>query len=185
MDDGGRVAPGEVAAKRGAEDQAEFSALAARIAAAFDAIEAGSAEGAEHHPAQVEDRPSSHDRVVVLEDELEVERSANAQLSDRIERLKERHDATVARMEAETVEARAMLAEVESEMRQLRAVNDRLRATSRELRDACAGGLADTSGLNEAMRSELEAVNALRESERREMDTLIGELAPLVERESA
>lgn len=187
MDDGGRIAPGDAGPKREAGDDAEFAGLMARIAAAFDAIDASTAaRTAAPQPAApsgAEDRDD--DRIAALEEELEVERSANAQLSDRIERLKERYDATVARVQAETVEARAMLAEAESEMRQLRAVTERLRSTSGDLREACMAGLADTSGVNEAMRSELAALDALRVSDRRELDAVLGELAPLVERESA
>ena len=154
----------------------DFCVVDARLDGAATGIAAGEAPAGGFGAAE---------RVAALEDELETERSVNAQLADRIERLKERHDATVARMAAETAEARALLAEAESEMRQLRAVNDRLRAASSGLREACAAGAVDAPKIDEAMRSEIEALCAARAADRRELDALIGELAPLVEREGA
>ena len=159
----------------------EFAALAARLTAALDAIESAAATAA---PAEG-DAAALEARIAVLEDELETERSVNAQLDDRIAQIRSRHEATLARVEAERVEARAMLAELEGEMRQLRAVNDRLRDTSQGLREACAAGPVDGAAVNEAMRAELEALRNAQASSRREIDSLIGELAPLVEQESA
>ena len=162
-------------------DAAEFTALASRLGAALEAILAA----AERPAGDQSGRAALEDRIAVLEDELETERSVNSQLEDRIAQVRARHEATVARIEAETAEARAMLAEAEGELRQLRAANERLRETSQGLRDACANGMVEGSQIDAALRSELDALRAARQADRREMDALIGELAPLVERENA
>ena len=185
MEDGGIVSR-EGAVEVG-DGIAEFAALTARLASALDAIDAGAVRGG---PARVahpvaRDDAEPEERIALLEDELETERSVTAQLDDRIMQIRARHEATVARIEAEAVEARATLAEVESEMRQLRAVNDRLRETSRRLRDACAKGVVDAEAVNEAMRAEIDSLREARTADRREIDGLIAELSPLVERESA
>ena len=179
MDDG-EAGHGGGSAVADRDGLAEFAELATRLGAALTAIQ-GAAEGRPTGEAGADDSA----RIAELEDELETERSVNSQLEDRIQQIKARHEATVARIEAETVEARAMLAEAESELRQLRAANERLRETSRGLRDAFAAGAVEGSTINEAMRLELDTLRGAREADRREMDRLIGELAPLVERESA
>ena len=190
MDDGGNGREmGGMAVRSDRDGIAEFAGLATRINAALDAMQAGLARGhdvaTESGPDPVAEDFGSSEQVAALEDELETERSANAQLTDRVERLKDRYEATIARVEAEKAEARAVLAEVEGELRQLRAVNDRLRRTSNELRAACANGAVAASDVNEAMRSELDSLLATRASEKREMEALIGDLTPLVERENA
>lgn len=122
---------------------------------------------------------------------LAEERTANAQLEERLRALHDRQDA----LEAELAEARAeaiaaavpaqpsaevtgAMAVMEAELERLRAVNDRLRDNNRLLREA--NGAAGAELLEEGMAAELEALRADHAAARAEAGTILAALEALV-----
>lgn len=129
-----------------------------------------------------------------LADALEAERTANAQLEERVKAIKDKQETMVTELEAQVSslkqqvdeqdtalgELRAAVETKESEARQLRKVTAELRARIAALREANAAALPDAHLVNKAMASELEALRAAETSMRAEMDEILGALEPIV-----
>ncbi|PJE26905.1 hypothetical protein SAMN06297129_3087 [Pseudooceanicola antarcticus] len=153
--------------------------LQGRILAAMDRIGSG-LEGLVPAPAPGE---SPEELKQLLEDE----RTANAQLEERVKALHRRQEA----LEAELVEARAApaagpredvtraMADMEEAVSRLRAVNTRLRENNRLLREAKGG--ADSDVLNESMAAELDALRADHAAAGAEAETILAALGALVD----
>lgn len=153
--------------------------LERRITAALARI----GEGIDRLDAADRDLPS-RDEMEALRDALEAERSANAELSERVTALRTGQESDAAE-HARLVEGlRADISGLEGEVQRLRSVNARLRETSAALRDANAQGLGDAGAIDAAMRAELEALEQLRASDRAELDAIVAELMPLIEGEA-
>lgn len=147
----------------------EVSALEGRITAALNRIRAG----LEAQQAQVSADGS-------LKTALEEERTANAELVERVRALKERQDTQVATL-TERVEAqRAQMAKLDAELQQLRASNVQLREMNTALREAVTKGLAPEL-VDEAVAAEVEALHAQRSADAAEVDAILSELKPLIE----
>ncbi|MCB1328913.1 MAG: hypothetical protein KDK28_05445, partial [Maritimibacter sp.] len=99
----------------------EITELQARITAALDRIGAG-LEGL--GPA----RPDAGEEVARLTEALEEERTANAQLEERVRTIKEKQDGTVEVLAGEVERLRALLATEEEAVSRLSRVNADLRA---------------------------------------------------------
>ena len=144
--------------------------IEARITAALDRAEAA----LEALQAQSDDDTKG------LKDELEAERTANAQLEERVRAIKERQDATVSGLEEQVKRLRDAVGARDGEVQRIRAVNAELRQSNQALRDANAEGLGDASLINAAMVSELEALRATRASDRAEIDDILATLDPVL-----
>jgi len=144
--------------------------IEARITAALDRAEAA----LEALQAQSDDDTKG------LKDELEAERTANAQLEERVRAIKERQDATVSGLEEQVKRLRDAVGARDGEVQRIRAVNAELRQSNQALRDANAEGVGDASLINAAMVSELEALRATRASDRAEIDDILATLDPVL-----
>lgn len=144
--------------------------LQRRITAAMDRI----AYGLEKIGAPATPDPQS---VQALKDE----RTANAQLSERVQTLRDKLD-------RQTGDSRRQLDENESRTAQLDVELQRVRRANKELQDACAAlreantaGVGEPHLINKAMMAELEGLRATRAADIAEVDAILSTLTPLVE----
>ena len=151
----------------------EITELQARITAALDRIGAG-LEGL--GPA----RPDAGEDVARLTEALEEERTANAQLEERVRTIKEKQDGTVEVLAGEVERLRALLATEEEAVSRLSRVNADLRANNTALREAIQRGVAEPHLVNKSMMVELEALRTAQAADRAELDAVLGELNALV-----
>jgi hypothetical protein len=185
----------------------QLNALHDRIAAAMARIEAATT-----HVAQGASAARQADAAMAAA--LEEERLANAQLSERLRGLKERHDAEIdalknrhatdleaaiaqsgegARtLQAELAAQAQALSQLDLDVQRLRIANQQLRDSNAALREANAAGVGEPHLINSAMLAELEGLRAVREAELAEAGAVLARLEPLLadaaqadERESA
>ncbi len=145
-----------------------------RISAALARIGAG----LERLGQNAQAAPDANDSA--LREELEAERAANAQLSERVRAIRDKQDSTLGALERKLAAAKV---EAESHLRdllRLRRANAELVATNRALCKAVEEGLGDGAMINRAMEAELGALRAERAADQAELDDIIAGLAPLV-----
>jgi len=116
---------------------------------------------------------------------LELERTTNAQLSERVRALRERQDATVGALERRIEKLTAQAEKLGVEMQRLRRINISLRDTVRSLRDIAAPEVPDAHLINRAMEAELEALRTTRQTEIAEIEEILVELDTLIGEEEA
>lgn len=116
----------------------------------------------------------------MLAQALEDERTANAQLQERLRQLRDRGDARVAAALAERDAARAEVAAMDATLQSLRASQSDLSETVAALRAALAEGVAEPDLVNRAMQAEIDGLRALRAADAAEVDQVLNELRPLV-----
>lgn len=169
----------------------DISELERRIAAALDRI-ARAAEAKAPAPAapspavppepeaeaQAEARAS---RETALREALEAERTANAQLNDRVRAIKDRQETMVSQIERKLTRASEQLDVQGLEMQRLKKANAQLAEANRRLIEAQAAGGADAATVARALQAELDAMHAARAAEIAELEDIMGELRPLAE----
>ncbi|MDZ4135511.1 MAG: hypothetical protein U1D06_07940 [Paracoccaceae bacterium] len=137
--------------------------------------EVGKTEPAGSPPA----RPAIE--IARLREALEVEKTANAQLQERLRAVKDRDAQTQTQLEARVEKMTGQLDVQGLELQRMRKITIQLREHLRILHEAAAEGLTEPHLINKAMLAELEALRATRHSEVAEMDEILAELAPLIE----
>lgn len=118
--------------------------------------------------------------IEALRAELEAERGANAQLTERVRAIKEKQETMVAGLEARAARLSQQLEQQGLELMRQRKLNAELTDTNRALSDAARSGVGDPMVLNAAMASELEALRAARAAEMAEVEEILAELKPLI-----
>ncbi len=116
-----------------------------------------------------------------LRRQLEEERTANAQLEERIKALNEQHREGDAEKQAALAKNAATLSGLDADMQRLRASNAELRELNAQLRSSAAEGAAAPELINRATLAEVEALEAQRATDVAEIDAILGELKPLIE----
>lgn len=116
-----------------------------------------------------------------LQAALDEERTANAQLEERVKALKERQDGKIAGLEQEIAAQAAKMAEWDAELQKLRTSNAEMRALNAQLRAAAADGIAEPELINKALMAELDALAAQRDADAAEVDAILSALKPIVE----
>lgn len=148
----------------------EIDALQQRLTAAMDRIATGlgdlNAKGGED--------------IVALQTALDDERTANAQLTERVRKMAETQETALAEAKGISNEATARVAEMDLELQRLRKANDQLRQSNVALRSANQEGVGDPQLINTAMMSELESLRAARAADVAEASSIIGALTPLL-----
>lgn len=112
---------------------------------------------------------------------LEDERTANAQLTERVQALKTKADEDLASLRAQVEEAGTRMAQLDLEVQRMRHANTELTQACAALRDANAEGLGDPHLINKAMLAELEGLRAARASDVAETEAILTALTPLLE----
>ncbi|MEP3676982.1 hypothetical protein [Sulfitobacter sp.] len=113
--------------------------------------------------------------------QLEDERTANAQLQERVRSLRTKSDAEIATLRAGLDEGDARMAQLDVELQRVRRANAQLSDACAALREANAEGVGDPHLINKAMLAELEALRAARAADLAEASTILSSLQPLVE----
>jgi len=159
---------------QGEQGMSDISELERRITKALDRIRDGLMAG-QSGPVDAQDES------VDLRAQLEEERTANAQLEERIRALKERHAAEIETLASVNSGSEERHTALEQALDQLRQANDALRENNAALRAALADGVTDADMINEAMQAELEALAAQQAADAAEVDAILIELRPIVQ----
>lgn len=163
----------------------ELPELESRIMAALERIKTGVAAQPPAAPADNVDTSAFEAQVTELTNKLDEEKTANAQLEERVKLLKERQDGKLAELESNVDAGRARSSRMDRELQRLRQVNAELRDINGQLREALSEGVSEPHLVNKAMLAELEALRATRAADAAEMDAILEELTPIIEREAA
>lgn len=115
---------------------------------------------------------------LALREALEAERTANAQLAERVKAIREKQETTLAALEKRLAQATRAFEAAQVEAGRLKRANADLVEANRLLTEA-AGDVAPHL-INRAMQSELEALRAARAYEVVELNEIIGGLEPIV-----
>jgi predicted nucleic acid-binding Zn-ribbon protein len=125
-----------------------------------------------------------------LSQELDEERLANAQLTERVKTLKQRLETETAEVQAKLDAAEAQLAQSadgQSRIAKLDIELQRVRRANAQLSEACAAlraanekGVGEPHLINKAMLAELDALRAARAADIAETDAILSALTPLV-----
>ncbi|PWG17540.1 hypothetical protein [Salibaculum griseiflavum] len=162
----------------------DISDFETRISAALDRIrkasENVSASGAKPAPDSAPDTAE----LEAMRTQLDEERTANAQLEERVKLLKQRQDGKLSELESAVEANRKRTAGMDRELQRLRQVNAELRDINDQLRRAVEAGVSEPHLVNKAMMAELDALRATRAADAAEMDAIIGELRPIIEQEA-
>ncbi len=127
-------------------------------------------------PLAVETGPSAE--VLALQAELEAERAASAQLTERVLAIREKQETTLAALERRLTQATRALEAVQVEANRLKRANNDLIEVNRQLIDGA--GRIDPALVNLSMQAELEALRAARAWEASELSEIVTGLAPIV-----
>ncbi|WP_084862259.1 hypothetical protein [Salibaculum halophilum] len=119
-----------------------------------------------------------------LRRQLDEERTANAQLEERVKTLKHRQDGKLTELENAVAAGRKRAAKMDRQLQRLRQVNAELRQINDQLRQAVEAGISEPHLVNKAMMAELEALRATREADAAEIDAILGELRPILQQEA-
>ena len=165
---------------RGVETLADQRAVALAAAAAVPAPEPEPEPVPEPviaaAPVAVETGPSAE--VLALQAELEAERAASAQLTERVLAIREKQETTLAALEKRLTQATRALEAVQVEANRLKRANTDLIEVNRQLIDGA--GRIDPALVNLSMQAELEALRAARAWEAAELSDIVTGLAPIV-----
>lgn len=152
----------------------EITELERRITAALDQIGQG-LEGLD----KAADAPDTGE-IDGLRGELEDERTANAQLEERLRAIHAKNDKKLDALEESGRETRAAMDKLDSELGRLRAANGQLRENNQALRAANEAGVGEAHLINKAMLAELEALRATRAVDIAESGAILAAMAPLL-----
>lgn len=163
----------------------EIDELQRRIAAAMDRVSKGVEAMGQAASAPEPQEPAGPDEETLQA--LDEERTANAQLTERVRVLKEKSETETRGLRQEAEDLRRRLSEGEEAVLRLDTELQRVRRANAQLADACAAlqaanaeGVGDAHLINKAMMAELEALRAARSAEAAEAEAILSALAPLV-----
>lgn len=146
--------------------------LQSRITAALDRI----SQGLEGMSAQADADP---EELEALRQQLDDEKTANAQLEERLKRMKEKLDAAEAAAVEASNQQNEALTKLDKDLQSLRRANTQLRDNNKALREANQAGIAEPHLINKAMLSELEGLRAARAADRAETEAVLAEMTRL------
>nr|WP_249200237.1 hypothetical protein [Thetidibacter halocola] len=117
-----------------------------------------------------------------LQEALDEERLANAQLEERVRLLKARtgEGGDTAALREQIAAQREAVAGLDAEMQRLRQANDALREVSQALREANAKGVGEPHLINKAILAELDSLRAARAVDAAEAQALMSALTPIL-----
>lgn len=112
---------------------------------------------------------------------LEEERTANAQLEERVRSQRTKSDTELAGMRAQLDEGETRMAQLDVELQRVRRANAQLTDACAALREANTEGVGEPHLINKAMLAELEALRAARAADVAEASVILASLQPLVD----
>lgn len=158
-------------------DMPTIAELERRITAALDRI----GQGLDRLPASDAPAALPGDNATALHEALETERSAAAQLAERLRKVKEREANAKVEAEARIADLTAARDQQAAELQRLRKTVAQLRDTLTAQNDSVRAGLTEPQIINKSLLAELEALRAQRRSESAEMEAILTALSPLIE----
>lgn len=170
-----------------AELERRITSALERIGKGLDAfasapVAAASAPAAAAPPEKsARDSTALEAEITKLREALEVEKTANAQLNERLKSVKDRDSLTQTQLEAKVEKMTRQLDVQGLELQRMRKSTIQLREHLRVLHEAAAENMAEPHLINKAMLAELESLRATRHTETAEMDEILAELQPLIE----
>ncbi|TQM93394.1 MAG: hypothetical protein EA338_05330 [Roseinatronobacter sp.] len=156
------------------------SDLERRLGRALDRI-AKSAQKLDAAPS----KPADNTELEELRRQLEAERAKNAQLSERVNAVRQRQEGSFATLERRLARMTEQLDLQSLEMLRLKKANTKLIEANRQLREGSEAKVIEPSTINRSLLAELEALRAERAAEMAEMEDVLGELKPLISSEDA
>ncbi|WP_392337252.1 hypothetical protein [Loktanella salsilacus] len=123
-------------------------------------------------------------RVADLTAQLDAERGANAQLEERVAKLKSRQDGQIVDLEKRSSDQAAQIAALDAQLQQLRGSNADLTEVCAKLRAAATDGVADAELINRALMAEVDGLTAQRSAEAAEVAAILSDLKPLLQQEA-
>lgn len=118
-----------------------------------------------------------------LQEALDEERMANAQLNERLRVLRGQAAASEAALKTEVETLTRQLDAQGLDVQRLSGTVAQLREDLRRLREAAEQGIVDPSLINKAMMAELEALRATRTAEANKMTEILSALVPILDAE--
>ncbi len=112
---------------------------------------------------------------------LDEERTANAQLKERVRGLRTKSEEELAALRAQVDEGEARMAQLDIELQRVRRVNAQLGDACAALREANAEGVGEAQLINKAMLTELDALRAARAADAAEASVILASLQPLLD----
>jgi uncharacterized protein (DUF885 family) len=156
----------------------QLEELEQRIADAFSRISAGVVALSAAPAAPAEPSPD-------LQEALDEERMANAQLHERVRVLQGQLDGARSSQQDQVASLTAQLEAQALEVQRLTSTASRLRDELQQLRGAAEQGAVDPSMINGAMMAELEALRTTRAAEATEMNDILSALGQVLDAEEA
>ncbi|AXI47001.1 hypothetical protein C1J03_13810 [Sulfitobacter sp. SK012] len=150
----------------------EIDELQRRITAAMDQI----AFGLEKLGPRADSEPDADTSRA-----LEEERTANAQLQERVKSMREKNQAETEGLRARAEAGEARMAQLDIDLQRVRRANAQLSEACKALRDANAEGVGDAHLINKSMMTELDALRAARTADVAEADAILANLQPLLD----
>ena len=156
------------------ELEQRINAALARIGAGVEALSASRAAA-----------PMATAGAANLQDALDEERMANAQLNERLRVVSAQRAGAETGLRAEVESLTRALDAQGLDVQRLSSTVAQLREDLRRLREAAEQGVVDPSLINRAMLAELEALRTTRAAETNEMNDILAALGSVLETEEA
>lgn len=150
----------------------QIDALQARITAALDRITKGLEARA--------DAPDPEE-TAKLRQQLDDANATNARLEGQVTELRDTVAARDAALAAADEARSESFVKLDTDLQALRAANQQLRDTNRALRETHAAGVAEPQLINTSLEAELEGLRATRAADRAEVETVLAELARVID----
>jgi chromosome segregation ATPase len=156
----------------------QIAELERRITAALERIGRG-VDGLAAQPGPI--TGIDPEDVARLNEALDEERMANAQLSERLRAVRDKEAETKAALNARIADLTRQDEERGAELNRLRRTVAHLTDEISALRATAQSGLADPAQINRALLAELSALRATRAAEAAELADIVAALNPLIE----
>ena len=162
----------------------QIDELQRRITAALDRIAQGVEQlDAAPPPAPEPDPVPQVDpaEMAALQEALDAERLANAQLEERVRAIREKQENTVADLTEQVGSQREAMTRLDSELQRLRTANDMLRDTNQKMRSALEENVGEPHLINQAMLAELEGLRAAQAADAAENRAVLQAMEPVLQ----
>ncbi|MDF1620008.1 hypothetical protein [Pseudothioclava nitratireducens] len=154
-----------------------------RIERGFATVKARAEQSAETPAAAAAPAAQDSGEMSDLREALDAERTANAQLSERVRAIREKQETTLSAMEKKLGAMTRAHEAAQTEITRLKRANADLVAANAALVEA--GAEPAPHLINRAMQAELESLRAARAAEAAELDDILSGIAPLLEQAEA
>ncbi|MEM9031904.1 MAG: hypothetical protein AAGB18_04595 [Pseudomonadota bacterium] len=161
--------------------EARMTAALARIEAGLSKWPAAGVTGSAQSAVEAIGAADTSQEVADLQAKLEEERTANAQLEQRVQQIRQRQEQRMEGYADEITSLKEQLAAAESQAANLRRSSADMRQALEAMQAASSDGAPDAHMINRAMMAELTALRTERAADAEEIGALVSALEPLLE----